>query len=211
MRRVLLVLTVLATVPALAQDKLGREQIQRLQRELGRVQQERVQLEQQLAQEKQKSQDAEAKAAAGLTAAKATAARERTSRAAVEAEVEKLKGESAEQDKKLKQAEAVIAALRAKQDALGATLADRERQGQSLEVALAAEKKEREMCEGKNLKLYQYGAELLERYRTKGAWDAIAQQEPFTGIKDVEIFNVVQEYRDKLDSQRVQSKAQESK
>jgi len=211
MRRVLLVLAVLATVPALAQDKLGREQIQRLQRELGRVQQERVQLEQQLAQEKQKSQDAEAKAAAGLTAAKATAARERTSRAAVEAEVEKLKGETAEQDKKLKQAEAVIAALHAKQDALGATLADRERQGQSLEVALAAEKKEREMCEGKNLKLYQYGTELLERYRTKSAWDAIAQREPFTGIKDVEIFNVVQEYRDKLDSQRVQSKAQESK
>jgi hypothetical protein len=33
--------------------------------------------------------------------------------------------------------------------------------------------------------------------------DVLAREEPFTGVKNVEVFNVVQEYRDKLDAQRV--------
>jgi len=53
-------------------------------------------------------------------------------------------------------------------------------------------------CEAKNAKLYAYGTELMRLYRDKTAFDAIRQAEPLTGLKSVEIENVLEEYRDKL-------------
>ncbi len=53
--------------------------------------------------------------------------------------------------------------------------------------------------ERKNLLLYQANAELLDKYQHKGVWDAILQREPLTQIKQVEIENVLQEYRFKLE------------
>ena len=36
---------------------------------------------------------------------------------------------------------------------------------------------------------------LIDNYNNKGVWDSIVQNEPFTGIKQVEIENILQEYR----------------
>jgi DNA repair exonuclease SbcCD ATPase subunit len=194
----------LAALPdaAAQQDKAAREQIRRLQADLQRARQDKAQADAQLAEAKKKAEEAAAEAAAGVAAAQGAAATERKSRAAVETEVAKLKGELAGEEKKLKDAQAAIDALQRKAALLGKTLAEREQAGKTLEVVLAQEKKERAVCEDKNLKLYQYGQEVLEKYRTKGVWDALAQGEPFTGIKDVEVYNVLQEYRDKLGDNR---------
>lgn len=58
-------------------------------------------------------------------------------------------------------------------------------------------------CEQKNTTLYRYGLELSQRYADKGVWAALWQVEPFTRIEQVEIENILEGYREKLDDNRV--------
>jgi len=64
------------------------------------------------------------------------------------------------------------------------------------QVALVAE------CSAKNEKLLKLNTELLDRYRNKSVTDIIKQREPFIGTGEVEVFNQVQDYRDKADAER---------
>ena len=52
-----------------------------------------------------------------------------------------------------------------------------------------------QLCYDNNKKLYDVGMELISSYENKGAWDVIAQREPFTKIKQVEIENFVQDHQ----------------
>ena len=63
--------------------------------------------------------------------------------------------------------------------------------------------------EEKNLKMYEANAELMELYENKGAWDSALQAEGFTGIKQVQIENILQEYRFKLQDSKI-SQAEKS-
>jgi len=63
-----------------------------------------------------------------------------------------------------------------------------------------------EMCEKKNTALYELNVEILDRYKKKGVWSALFQAEPFTQIKKVEMENIIQEYKEKLDSQKVEKR-----
>jgi chromosome segregation ATPase len=57
-------------------------------------------------------------------------------------------------------------------------------------------------CSDKNLRLVKLNAELLDRYRKKGVAEALAQRDPVLGFGDVQMFNLVQDYRDKADAER---------
>lgn len=57
-------------------------------------------------------------------------------------------------------------------------------------------------CSSKNDQLFKVNAELLERWRGKGVFDVLRQREPVLGLSDVQIFNLVQDYRDKAESER---------
>jgi chromosome segregation ATPase len=57
-------------------------------------------------------------------------------------------------------------------------------------------------CEAKNLQLYGYANEVLDRYQRKGVWAAVAQKEPIFKLHDVAMENVVQEYQLKFESQK---------
>ena len=57
-------------------------------------------------------------------------------------------------------------------------------------------------CSDKNQRLVRLNAELLDRYRKKGVGDALAQREPIFGFSDVQMFNLVQDYRDKADAEK---------
>jgi chromosome segregation ATPase len=57
-------------------------------------------------------------------------------------------------------------------------------------------------CTDKNQRLIELSHGLLQRYRDKTALDAIRQEEPFLGFRDVEIFNQVQDYRDKINAEQ---------
>ena len=62
-----------------------------------------------------------------------------------------------------------------------------------------------QVCEKKNFELYQISVQLMEKYQAKGVMDAIRQAEPFTQLEKVRIENLLQEYRDKSDANRIVS------
>jgi chromosome segregation ATPase len=57
-------------------------------------------------------------------------------------------------------------------------------------------------CSAKNERLVRMSAELLDRYRNKSVSDVMKQRDPVFGLGDVQMFNLVQEYRDKADAER---------
>lgn len=84
------------------------------------------------------------------------------------------------------------------------TIAERDAMKADLEARLAEQTRLREETEAKNLKLYEYNVELMNVYASKGVMDSLLQREPFTGIKQVEIENILEEYSYKLDQQKVE-------
>lgn len=93
----------------------------------------------------------------------------------------------------------VLAETRQKLEAENARLSA---EGRKLHSELAAQKDSTATCEARSAKLYQYGDELLGLYVSKGAFTGLLQSEPFTGIKRIEVENVYEDYRDKLDQSR---------
>ena len=63
--------------------------------------------------------------------------------------------------------------------------------------------KELGSCETKNKKLYQYQVELINRAQNRGSLDALLEREPLTQLKRVEIENLLEEYRDKIDNEQI--------
>ncbi|MBI5041247.1 MAG: hypothetical protein HZB57_08635 [Gammaproteobacteria bacterium] len=57
-------------------------------------------------------------------------------------------------------------------------------------------------CRSKNEAMYKTNSELLAAYRDKGAWAALKQREPLTGIASVQVENAVQEYQFRLEDLR---------
>ncbi|MDL2338320.1 MAG: hypothetical protein QFE16_10800 [Pseudomonadota bacterium] len=57
-------------------------------------------------------------------------------------------------------------------------------------------------CTVKNDKLIHLSVELVDRYRGKTVGDVVKQREPLLGLGDIEMFNLVQDYRDKADAER---------
>lgn len=56
-------------------------------------------------------------------------------------------------------------------------------------------------CEAKNVALYEANQELMAAYENKDALDALLQRERFTGLKQVQVENLLQEYRFKVEDQ----------
>ena len=112
----------------------------------------------------------------------------------------RLETEAAELRQRLEAAERKLAET-------GTALSGSEARRQALDKDLAREQAGRTSCEQKNLALYRYGQEMLTRYQSKGVWTALVETEPVTGIGGVEIENVLQEYREKLDAARVSQSA----
>ena len=60
-------------------------------------------------------------------------------------------------------------------------------------------------CQEHNVKLYESGKELLERYQTKGTISGLLQDEPLLQFNSVEMENILQEYEDKLRAGQVKA------
>lgn len=82
--------------------------------------------------------------------------------------------------------------------ALTAREADVARLQSELEQSRATEAQ----TEAKNRQLYLYARELLGQYESKGVWTALAHKEPVLGLGSVEMENLLQEYRDKIDAEQ---------
>jgi hypothetical protein len=68
--------------------------------------------------------------------------------------------------------------------------------------AIAAQRQADEHAR-KNRELYQLGIEILERYKKFGLGTALLAREPFVGSMRVKFQNYVQDYGDKLDTQKI--------
>lgn len=126
--------------------------------------------------------------------------------AALTAELDALRKESEKQLKKHKAGNQKLGAAAKKKDAYIETLkhklketlvalrkSEQERlQANTTGKALDSELKQ---CVSNNHQLVHMNDRLIDNYNNKGVWDSIVQNEPFTGIKQVEIENILQQYR----------------
>lgn len=74
---------------------------------------------------------------------------------------------------------------------------------QRLAQKLALQDKAAATCETKNQTLYRYYVELINRAQRRGRLDTFLETEPVLGLKRVQIENLLEEYRDKMDAQQV--------
>jgi len=61
-------------------------------------------------------------------------------------------------------------------------------------------------CETRNAKLCLIANELIEKYQNKGIVGALMQKEPFTQLKKVELEKFMQEYKEKIEEQKLERK-----
>ncbi len=138
--------------------------------------------------------------------------------AAQEEELAKLRSDAKETQTALQQAkdqlQSVSAALDQERANFGklqaayqeaATMArTRDADATRFEASLVETRQRADNCQDKNDKLYKLGLEILGLYDKKGVFQSLASSEPVTGIKRVELENLVQDYQDKLLDNKVQ-------
>jgi chromosome segregation ATPase len=147
--------------------------------------------------------DAERKleAATGELAAQQNGAK--TTQAALSAKLTAVEGGRSVLEGKLQDAQARLAAANLKLSETNQELAARAAELAEAKSALDRSTASITSCEAKNLTLYGYAQELLDRYKKKGVWAALAQKEPVFGFKEVGVENVLQEYQLKVDAQKL--------
>jgi chromosome segregation ATPase len=90
---------------------------------------------------------------------------------------------------------------------LRAQLKAQAEQRAAVEAQLQVQTDNFNVCYGNNKQLFDINRELLGRYEGKGVFAALRQKEPFTGVSQVEVENLVQDYRYKLDDLTVNAPA----
>jgi chromosome segregation ATPase len=194
-RLILLTLAVPALVSAAhaGDGNMQKSEVRRLQQTARRLMEEKAQLEREKADVESKEKETEAKLADATRASSLARARgatlDKDLQAAADAATQ-LKARLAETERQLAE------------QSEGRNKAEDE--GRRLRAALGAQEAATKDCQAKNVALYRYGQELAEKYKDKGVVDALTQQEPFTGLKRVQIENLLEDYRDKLDSQKIE-------
>ena len=83
------------------------------------------------------------------------------------------------------------------------TLRDAETQQAATKTVLAAHDRDLKTCIDRNLALYKLNGEVLTRMEKRGVWARVAEAEPFTKIKRVELENLVDDYKARALDQRV--------
>ncbi len=193
----------LAAAPLWASDdSRERQMLRRMQQQVQQIEQARVQAEQDkaaaladkdgLEREVEKLKDS-AKRLAGARSARARA--ERALKAAQD-EIDTLKS-------KLADTEAKLAESQAQARATAGRLADTESAKKQTESALAGVRLDLRTCGEHNGRLYALSREMMGKYRDKSCQDALAQAEPFTGLKKVEVENLLETWRDKADAEKL--------
>ena len=130
--------------------------------------------------------------------------------AAIRTERDAIRAQQSDTTQRLAQERATLAQARAQQAVQQTQLVGQQTQlvGQQTQLAALGTQKDAlssqlDAAVRNNLALHALGLELLSRYEGKGVLESLSAREPFLQIKRVELENLVQDYRDKLDRQRV--------
>ncbi len=177
----------------------AQQQVQQMQGQVATLEQDKDRMSQELAASTKSAKTAGGKAARLARDLK----QEKEQREALAKELEAAKQDLASARERLGQAEARLADTGKNLNETRQTLAVIEAEKKKLEGIKALREREIALCEDKNKDLYQIGRDLMVRYEKKSCGDALAQKEPFAGLRQVEVENLLEEYRDKLDAQKL--------
>lgn len=200
---ILCLLAASAATPAWGgDDSRERQMMRRMQQQLQQVEQARTQAEQDKAavladKDKLERELDQAKAAGRKLAG------ERAARGRLERELKSTVGERDALKARLADIEAKLAETQARLQATVQTLAQTESAKKQGESQLAGTRQELGQCRSHNGRLYTLSREMMAKYRDKSCQDALAQAEPFTGLKRVEVENLLEAWRDVADRERL--------
>jgi chromosome segregation ATPase len=182
-------------------DRASRERIalRRAQQQVQQALQEKTAMEEKLRGSEQERDKLTGQINGAQARAKTDSAKNQTLQSALDAmtqEKQTLLNQKAELDQRLTD-------LNAKHAGTQRELEQAQAQNRQHQSTISKRDLQVSSCEEKNKKIYLYGRELIGQCRDHSATDAVLRLEPFTGIKRVEIENILEEYRDKLDSERL--------
>ena len=210
----MLLITSILTSPALAAEKKDKA-ARRAQQMVLQVQQEKAQLQAQLDQERQAKALLEAdmtKAQEENAAFKAKLALANRKIEGLEVSLKEMTAERLAFEAKLMKTQIELEATKTALNDLDAKyktalydLKVKELQRTTLTGSLIQKSKVIDVCQSKNAKLYDYGLELVRLYENPSRYKKLVLTEPFSQLKRVELENILQNYNDKIDEQRVES------
>lgn len=183
----------MATATATKDQKRERQALRRMQQQLTEIQQQKSAVD----QEKTVLEDALKKTQNEIDVHKRSTASAAAKAHLLEKEIETANSEKAELRARLDEAAKQNQAVSTQRDQLEQDL-------KTTASVLAKENEQRKLCETNNAALYGIGRELVDWYGRKGAFHAILEAEPFTRMKSVEMENLLENYREKLEGQRLE-------
>lgn len=130
-----------------------------------------------------------------------------TEREALAAENAKLKSEVEDVRKKFgdlrTKAQSALTQFKEQSNDLGEKLRENQARVLELETVNTRQAEEFNTCMKKNVALYDSHRDILRQYEKKGVFASLLQREPLTGIKQVEIENLIEDYRERIDPLQV--------
>jgi len=131
----------------------------------------------------------------------------------LESEIKKVNTEKAALETKQQQTQAQLdtsqknlADLKTQYQQAQADLKFNDSQRKTLSTNLAKTTQSVNECEEKNIKLHQFGTELIQIYDKPSSYEATMRKEQFFQLKRVELENILQNKQDKLDDARFVNK-----
>jgi ABC-type uncharacterized transport system substrate-binding protein len=88
------------------------------------------------------------------------------------------------------------------------TLRDVEAEHTTVKQTLATREQQLHSCVDHNQQLYKINEEVLARLEHQSFWSGVAQAEPFTRIKRIQMENLVDDYQARAQDQRISPRAE---
>lgn len=205
MKRSLSMLLIAATLAApawAANESREKQMLRRVQQQMQQIEQARAQAEQEKAAALA-DRDALERERDRLRGEARRLSGERTARIRAERALKGAQDEIEALRTTLADAEARLAESQRQAQTTARTLADAESARRQTEATLAGARQDLGRCADHNGRLYGLGRELMAKYRDKTCQDALAQAEPFTGLRRVEVENLLEAWRDRADAERL--------
>lgn len=174
-------------------DARVAQQLQQLTSERSALQAENTKLKQELEQAKAQLQKTGA-------ATKTLESRNR----ALEASAGRGTAASQQAEEQLERTRVQMQELVTKFRETAETLREVETERATLKGHFATKEREFKTCVDRNAGLYNLNVEVLDRMENRGFWSNVAEREPFTRIKRVELENLIDDYKYRADELRLE-------
>jgi chromosome segregation ATPase len=123
--------------------------------------------------------------------------------ASLEARASSLDEKNSHLQERLAKIEADRSALDQKQKQTFQTLQEREKELKQLSVE---SQRKYDTCAEHNARLYGIAKDLLDKYEHKGVMGSLLEKKPLTQIKKVELEKIGEDYKERIEQQKLQSK-----